>query len=318
MEYRHLVNPSVKSLIDLKVDAERILWSQQDLLSFYAALFSARSSEAAFRTLDLRSEITDLVLQGSRDVYVWDEMNKMSEMNFIIDCRPLKQPIVDLCCGYGYWITKTLRHIDLGIDLFPETGRYRRSIEGIRDRNFIDDTYLAVLQCDVTQSLPLPDACVNTILCICALEHIREYGVVLDEVRRILRPGGRFIMTVDAPPLLDMLQDLFKDDYCQRFRSENQLESLLSLNQWREELARRNFTIQKVQGYVDPIRTYLFLMTFYPDGFNSCWKQTGFADLFKRRPALRSIWNDDILPWLTKPVAPEEAMLLCFDCTTDG
>lgn len=43
------------------------------------------------------------------------------------------------------------------------------------------------------ESLPLPSQSMDYVVCVDVLEHVRDVGAVLDEVARILRPGGVFL-----------------------------------------------------------------------------------------------------------------------------
>jgi 2-polyprenyl-6-hydroxyphenyl methylase/3-demethylubiquinone-9 3-methyltransferase len=43
------------------------------------------------------------------------------------------------------------------------------------------------------EDLPLPDASVDCVVCVDVLEHVRSLDQVLDEIRRVLRPGGVFL-----------------------------------------------------------------------------------------------------------------------------
>lgn len=45
-------------------------------------------------------------------------------------------------------------------------------------------------------ALPLPDGDIDLVVCTEVLEHIAEPGRALEEVARVLRPGGRLLMTV--------------------------------------------------------------------------------------------------------------------------
>lgn len=47
-------------------------------------------------------------------------------------------------------------------------------------------------------ALPYPDATFDVVYCISVLEHTRNYPDIIQEFRRILRPGGRLIITFDV------------------------------------------------------------------------------------------------------------------------
>lgn len=45
----------------------------------------------------------------------------------------------------------------------------------------------------VGEALPYPDAAFDHVVCVDVLEHVEDLGKVLDEVRRVLKPGGFFL-----------------------------------------------------------------------------------------------------------------------------
>lgn len=47
-------------------------------------------------------------------------------------------------------------------------------------------------------ALPLPDNAFDLVLCTETIEHIRDIQLLLSEVRRVLRPGGRLALTTPA------------------------------------------------------------------------------------------------------------------------
>jgi len=90
--------------------------------------------------------------------------------------------LVDIGCGLRPYQSLFAPHIGryIGID-YPPAGD---------DRTQIDATIYA----DSTH-LPLRDRCVDTVLTTQVLEHVPEPLHMLREAHRVLRPGGRLIMT---------------------------------------------------------------------------------------------------------------------------
>jgi len=54
--------------------------------------------------------------------------------------------------------------------------------------------------CSSLVSIPLPDQKFDLILCSEVLEHIEEHEQALDEIRRVIAPGGWLLITVPTPP----------------------------------------------------------------------------------------------------------------------
>jgi len=57
-----------------------------------------------------------------------------------------------------------------------------------------------VFFCASLASIPLPDQKFDLILCTEVLEHIQEHEQALDEITRVLAPGGWLLITVPTPP----------------------------------------------------------------------------------------------------------------------
>ncbi len=54
------------------------------------------------------------------------------------------------------------------------------------------------------EQLPLPGACVDAIICFNALDHMRDPAAALDEMYRILRPGGTLLLMIHTFPAWTM------------------------------------------------------------------------------------------------------------------
>jgi SAM-dependent methyltransferase len=57
--------------------------------------------------------------------------------------------------------------------------------------------------CGSLTSIPLPDRKFDFILCTEVLEHILEHEDALDEMARVIAPGGWLLITVPTPPAID-------------------------------------------------------------------------------------------------------------------
>jgi SAM-dependent methyltransferase len=108
-----------------------------------------------------------------------------------------ERPLLDLGCGDGL-IGQVLfgahRRVDVGLD--PWMDQLRRA------RN--SAVYRHIDQAN-GHAMPYADRSFATVFSNSVLEHIRDVEPVLREVRRVLRPGGRFIFTVPSDAFRSML-----------------------------------------------------------------------------------------------------------------
>jgi SAM-dependent methyltransferase len=91
--------------------------------------------------------------------------------------------VLDAGCGEGYGtaLLGTVAAEAVGIDLAPEVVAHACiAYPGVR-----------FLVGDLS-SLPLPDASVDAVVNLQVIEHLPDSGAFLDEVARVLVPGGRF------------------------------------------------------------------------------------------------------------------------------
>lgn len=109
-----------------------------------------------------------------------------------------EQKIVDIGAGEGYFCQLLGEHIanKYGIepskvlnacDMFPETFRYDR---------------IQCAQIDANFHLPYKDNTFDIITCIEVIEHIEDQFLLIRELFRITKPGGRVIMT--TPNILNI------------------------------------------------------------------------------------------------------------------
>jgi ubiquinone/menaquinone biosynthesis C-methylase UbiE len=106
----------------------------------------------------------------------------------VADCLAGREPGValDAACGTGRFAEFLSRrgHRVIGVDSSPDMlARARRRVP---EAGF----HLAGLD-----RLPLPDDCVDVIVCALALEHVPRLDPVLAEFARVLRPGGDLVIS---------------------------------------------------------------------------------------------------------------------------
>lgn len=98
---------------------------------------------------------------------------------------PAVQRILDAGCGNG-WLASLYadKHMVVGIDLAD--GNLTR----IRDKG------IHAVKHNLDGALPFADAVFDTVVCSEILEHVFRPDLVLREVLRVLKPGGRVVLTV--------------------------------------------------------------------------------------------------------------------------
>ncbi|MBL8671809.1 MAG: class I SAM-dependent methyltransferase [Alphaproteobacteria bacterium] len=95
--------------------------------------------------------------------------------------------VLEIGIGAGYALQLIARHAAhaLGIDLSGETLRLnarRAALQGLD---------IGLIQASVT-ALPLADASVDEVVSIGCIHHVPDVRLAIDEIHRVLRPGGTF------------------------------------------------------------------------------------------------------------------------------
>jgi SAM-dependent methyltransferase len=126
--------------------------------------------------------------------------------------------------------------------------------------------------CDVTRPLPFGDACVDFVVLAEVIEHLRNPYQVMRELNRILRPGGKLVLS--TPNILNLKSRIrFLFEGCWEFFREPTLENStnpngvifnLHLIPWRYHeleylLVDSHFDIQTVATSIDDSRGLSFL-----------------------------------------------------------
>ena len=130
----------------------------------------------------------DRFRQQLRELPAFRGLLRAVEADFYTDL-PLPAPILDLGCGDGHFASVTFDHkLDVGLD--PWWG----PLQEARARN----VYHTVTHADGAR-MPFPDAHFGSVVSNSVLEHIPDVEPVVQEVARVLQPGGWFHFCVPGP-----------------------------------------------------------------------------------------------------------------------
>ncbi|GAB6126608.1 class I SAM-dependent methyltransferase [Humidesulfovibrio idahonensis] len=255
-----------------------------------------------------------LLLEGKKDLFVWDDLLKAAEMTYYADQTPLKGPSLDICCGFGFWTSRVLGKIDLGVDLFPEEGAYTRTVQQFVDRDFIGGAYRSVLRADVTGELPLPDNFFESIVSVCSLEHIERADKVLATMARVLKPGGRAYLSLQTGKYIEKFAEIFHPDYVRWVRESFAIHVDRTWEQWEKLVAGAGLGIESRRFVLSERETALKALTYWKDPFAPVMGELGLEQAVKAIPEFRRHYYDKVREWSRREAAPEEAAILCLTC----
>ena len=109
---------------------------------------------------------------------------------------PLENPVLEIGTGKGRFLVRLAKHVrDITtVDISAEEQQSAR----LNVRYFkVENRIKFVLQ-DATR-LPWPDYSFGAVVTMNAMHHIREFGPVLEEMLRVVKPGGKLVLADFSP-----------------------------------------------------------------------------------------------------------------------
>jgi SAM-dependent methyltransferase len=175
-----------------------------------------------------------------------------------VECRlfensgALEEPVLDLGCGDGFFAaTAFVDQLFMGLDPDPGAVFEARKSGAYRNLVVAGQGYF-----------PVRSDFFRTVIANCVLEHIPDATLVLQEVHRVLRPGGRFLFGVPSHFFADMLLGTavlkqlglrqWARAYGTWFNSRSRHFHTDSPRIWQQRLNRHGFQVERYQYYLSP------------------------------------------------------------------
>lgn len=134
---------------------------------------------------------------GQTQHYWMEDFLARQRMNHVIRCIPKGAVVCDVGCGYrGVFLLRYSDHFSraYGFDIAVDED--------------LNSDRVTLRAADVNTAIPLPDNSVDVVTSLAVLEHLTNRKKHLQEVYRILKPGGQLLLTTPTPrnkPLLEFL-----------------------------------------------------------------------------------------------------------------
>jgi ubiquinone/menaquinone biosynthesis C-methylase UbiE len=116
---------------------------------------------------------------------------------FVLEqARPLESPVLEIGTGKGRFLVRLAKRVRDITTVDISAGEQRSARLNARYFN-VEDRIRFVLQ-DATR-LPWPDHSFGAIVTMNAMHHIRKFEPVLEEMLRVVKPGGKLVLADFSP-----------------------------------------------------------------------------------------------------------------------
>ena len=179
-----------------------------------------RPARSAHRFASVK--VADAVAVAGHEVHVCRYREARTLLRWLgEDLRGLR--VLDVAAGDGYWAGRTRKRGARAVALDLAGAKLSRG------RQLSDPP--ALVRSDAL-ALPFADASFDRVMSICAIEHFDDGERALDEMTRVLAPGGELVMSADALTLAEHWPSLYRA-HCERYHvkrtySHQELTALLA------------------------------------------------------------------------------------------
>lgn len=134
---------------------------------------------------------------GQTKRFILEDLLAKARIMKVVKHIPKGSTVCDIGCGYR------------GLFLFAEQERFNKGYGFDIAVDAGKNTDKIILQAaDLNTNIPLPDESVDRVTSLAVLEHLTDRDRHLQEIFRILQPGGQLLLTTPTPrnkPLLEFL-----------------------------------------------------------------------------------------------------------------
>ena len=148
-------------------------------------------------TLPARSAKEQFDRQAAHYNAQWNTWTE-STLNWLLDhadCRP-DDAVLDVATGTGFTALAFAPHVSSVVGLDVSTGMLQQARAHQQERGLLNVTW----QEGAAEDLPFADSTFTIVTCRVAPHHFLSIPQFLAEVRRVLRPGGRFVLADTCVP----------------------------------------------------------------------------------------------------------------------
>ena len=110
--------------------------------------------------------------------------------------KQLGREILDIGCGYGELLEQLGSDVE-SVVLVDRSLERQTKVKKKLSEHFVDGRFVVA---DIEQGeIALPSASFDTVVMAALLEHLKLPGNALHEIRRLLGPGGKLLLTTPTP-----------------------------------------------------------------------------------------------------------------------
>ncbi|MDO8594550.1 MAG: class I SAM-dependent methyltransferase [bacterium] len=135
--------------------------------------------------MSIISSLAHLPIDLGQGHFMHSTKGKQIAFSYVL--RPVSgAPALDVGCGDGYW-SEILRKAGYKVTSIDQERTYPNVDSGSR--------YEQMQPVDINKPLPFPDGSFDLIWCTEVIEHLDRHTLAISEMRRVLKPKGRMIIT---------------------------------------------------------------------------------------------------------------------------